>query len=114
MSETIAAGVLQLTLLATLALAVVMFVRLRRRSRARELAVGKAILIYLGWTLLPVGLLVALFFALIGIEELTGFAPMPEPFARASPLAAGLCIVVAVIATAVFALAARPPRGAGK
>lgn len=56
----------------------------------------------------------AFFFAVIGIEEFTGFAPMPEPFARASPLAAGLCIVIAVFATAVFALAARPPRGAGK
>ena len=114
MSETIAAGVLQLTVLATLALVVVMFVRLRRRSRARELSLGKAILKYLGWTFLPVGVLVAFFFAVIGIDELTGFAPMAEPFARAAPLAAGLCIVIALLATAIFALAARPPRGAGK
>jgi hypothetical protein len=91
-----------------------MFVRLRRRARARELSLGKAILKYLGWTFLPVGLLVAFFFAVIGIEEFTEFAPMPEEFARASPLVAGLCIVVALLATAIFALAARPPRGTGK
>lgn len=61
MSEYIAAGVLQLTLLATLALAVVMLVCPRRRGRARELGVGKAISIYFGWTLVPVGLLGAFF-----------------------------------------------------
>lgn len=55
MSEYIAAGVLQLTLLATLALAVVMLVCPRRRGRARELGIGKAISIYFGWTLRPVG-----------------------------------------------------------
>jgi hypothetical protein len=114
MSETIGAGTLQLAVLATLALAILMLVRLRRRVAARQISPGKAVLKYLGWTLTPLVLLVATFFALIGIEELSSGALIPETFARASPLAAGLCLLIVIVMTIVLAVVAWRARPAAE
>lgn len=110
MNEMIEAGILQIAILGTIVLAVVMFIRLRRKVSARAQSRGRATFVYLGWTLLPFAILVVLFFGMVGLEELTGSALVPEMFARASPLAAALCLIVALIAALVFAVAARPAK----
>ncbi len=106
MSDLLAAALLQVVLLGTVGLAIGAFVVRLRRLRSARLSRGRAILGYFAWTLSPVLAFVALFFALIGIEEVSGAALIGEGLARSFLLVVGLAVSVALVGSAAFALAA--------
>ncbi len=102
-----------LTLLAILALCIVAPGRLRRRVRSGTLGRGGALLRCVGWTILPTLAYTALFFAMVGLEEVTGQALIAEEYGRSLLLlvAAGLalCILTTLIFGIVLAFTPRPP-----
>jgi hypothetical protein len=106
MSEMITAGLLQLVLFGTLGLAVWAFVVRLRGLRAGRLSRGRAIFGYLGWTISPALAFVAVFFALVGIEEVTGAALIGEGLGRSFLLVVGLSLSLVLVGGTAFAVTA--------
>ena len=76
------AVVIQVVLFATVGVCAYMFRSLRRRVRQQRSSKPKAVLWYAGVSFLPLILFLLLFFAAVGLEELTGAGWISELFTR--------------------------------
>ena len=89
--------IIQLMLFSTVGVCVYMFRRLYRRVKQYGCSKPSAILWYVGFTFLPLIVFLLLFFATVGLEELTGAAWVSELFARSlipgGAIAAGLALI---------------------
>jgi len=90
-------------LTAALALQAWGWTRLAAGVRSGRLGCGQAVLRYSGLALLPFAGLVAVFFALVGLEEWLGAALLSEPLSRATPLAGLVLLVVFAAGSGAFA-----------
>lgn len=91
------AAIIQVMLFSTLVACVYMFRNLCRRVKRERCSKARAVLWYLGASLLPLILFLLLFLAIVGLEQLTGKAWVSEPLARSlipgGAIAAGLALV---------------------
>jgi hypothetical protein len=90
--------------LAMLVVPVAGFVAFRRRVLRQALTPAGALWRYAGLVLLPIAIAIAFFFLLIGIEELTDFAPITEEMGRGFPLLIVAGLVIWLIAIMAFGL----------
>jgi len=97
-------------LAAFLAVPVAAFLKAQRGVRLGRMSKLKAVLLYALGSLAPTVLYVALFFSLVGIEELTGAALIPEEIGRSFLIVVGLGLAVwllALVPCAVLIVRAR-------
>ena len=78
--------------------------RLRKRLLRSEMTRLGASFRYGGWAALPFLLLVGAFLGMVGIEELTGSAIIPEPMARVAVAMSLLMLGIAVLGWASFSI----------
>ena len=81
-----------------------MLLRALRRVRAGRMGKLKAIALYGIAALAPTALYVAFFFALVGIEELTGAALIPEGMGRSFLFVVGFGLLVWLLVLIPFAV----------
>jgi hypothetical protein len=89
-------------LVGALALQAWAWIRLSARVKSGHLGLGQAIARYAGWALIPVAGVGVVFFTLVGLEEWTGSALVPESVARATPLVALLLLVLFIAGSFAF------------
>lgn len=77
--------------------------RLRIRVLSGEITRLGALVRYAGWALLPALSCVAGFFGLVGLEEVSGAAIVPEPVGRLALPASALLLGVGVLGCVLFA-----------
>lgn len=77
---------------------------LRRRLRSGSLTKLGAVVRYSAWALAPLVALAALFFGVIGLEEVTGAALLPEPLGRATLPAAAVLLCLAGLGILSFGI----------
>lgn len=101
MREQLTALLLVLILIAPIGVFAWQLVRVRRG------AVGKlkAAALFFAYSLIPVVLYVLLFFALVGIEEVTGLSLVKEEEARGLVIVAGIGLGEVLLLTVLFAIA---------
>ena len=75
-----------------------------KKVKAGKSTKGKAIGIYAAYTIAPVILYGAVFFALVGVEELTNTAIIGEGYARSLLFVIAGGVAVVLLATLVFSL----------
>ena len=85
-------------LAAFLAVPVAVFLKAQRGVRIGRMSKSKAVLLYGLGSLSPTVLYVALFFSLVGIEELTGAALIAEEIGRSFLIVVGLGLAVWLLA----------------
>ncbi len=91
-------------LLIYILIAVVVFYWQLDSFRSGKSGKGKAVALYLAYTIAPVLLYVIVFMALVGIEELTGRAIIGEGYARALIPLSALCLALSLLSTLIFAV----------
>jgi len=79
---------------------------LLRRTRAGVISRLKGVGLYALAVLSPPFLYLGMFFAMVGIEELTGAAIIPEEIARSLLLVVGFGLLVWILALVIYAIAA--------
>jgi len=98
------AVIIRVVLFSTVGACVYMFRSLRRRVRQQQCSKSKAVLWYASATFLPLILFVLLFFATVGLEELTGAAWISELLARSLIPVGAIATGLAVMANLAFAV----------
>jgi hypothetical protein len=102
-------------LLGSVALQIRAWQTLRRRVVSGELTRLGGLVRYGAWAVAPGLLFVAAFLGLVGLEELSGAAIIPEPLGRAALPAAALLLGVAGLGWLCFSIqCARMRRAPGK
>ena len=99
--EFMDAVIIQVVLFSTVGACVYMFRNLRRRVKRNQCSKAKAVLWYAGASLLPLILFLLLFFATVGLEELTGEA-FSELFARSLIPVGAIATGLAMMANLAF------------
>ena len=94
--------VVQLVLFSTVGACVSMFQILRRRVKRQQSSKTKVILWYAGISFLPLILFFLLFFATVGLEQLTGAAWISEFFGRSLVLVGAIATGLALLGNCVF------------
>ena len=77
---------------------------LRSRIRSGNLTKLAAVVRYSAWALAPLVALATLFFGVIGLEEVTGAAVLPEPIGRATLPAAAVLLCLAGLGVLSFGI----------
>jgi hypothetical protein len=98
------AAVIQVVLFSTVGACVYMFRSLRRSVKQHQCSKARALLSYAGASFVPLILFLLLFFATVGLEELTGQAWISELFARSLFPAGAIATGMALIANLAFAV----------
>ena len=80
------------------------FVRQIQRVRNGTRDKLKATLLFFAFSFLPVFAYVLAFLALVGIEEVTQRAIIPEGLSRTLPLVAGISVVEVLLLTVIFVI----------
>lgn len=80
------------------------FIRQMQRVRQGTRDKLKATLLFFSFSFIPVLAYVLAFLALVGIEEVTKRAVIPEELSRTLPLVAGIGVIEVVLLTAIFAI----------
>lgn len=83
---------------------IVVFARQVRRVRNGERGRGRGVLLFVAYSLLPIAAYILGFFALVGIEEVSGAALIGESFARTLPFAVGIGLLEVLLLTIVFSI----------
>lgn len=102
--EFMDAVIIQVVLFSTVGACVYMFRSLRRRVKQQQCSKAKAVLWYAGASFLPLILFLLLFFATVGLEELTGAAWISELFARSLIPVGAIATGLALMANLAFAV----------
>src|SRR4030095_12280882 len=96
------AVIIQVVLFSTVGACVYMFRSLRRRVKQKQCSKAKAVLWYAGASLIPLIFFLLLFFAIVGLEELTGEAWISELFARSLIPVVAIATGLAILANLAF------------
>jgi protein-S-isoprenylcysteine O-methyltransferase Ste14 len=96
------AVIIQVVLFSTVGACVYMFRSLRRRVKQKRCSKAKAVLWYAGASLVPSIFFLLLFFATVGLEELTGEAWISDVFARSLIPVAAIATGLALLANLAF------------
>jgi heme/copper-type cytochrome/quinol oxidase subunit 1 len=96
------AVIIQVALFSTVGACVYMFRSLRRRVKQKQCSKAKAVLWYAGASLIPLIFFLLLFFAIVGLEELTGEAWISELFARSLIPVVAIATGLAILANLAF------------
>jgi len=91
-------------LVGSIALQIWAWRRLRGRVVAGDVTRFGGVVRYGGWAFAPLLLYVGFFFGLVGLEELSGAAIIPEPVGRATLPVAALLLGVALLGSLSFSI----------
>jgi lysylphosphatidylglycerol synthetase-like protein (DUF2156 family) len=98
------AVVIQVVLFSTVGACIYMFRSLRRSVRQYQCSKARALLSFAGASFVPLIFFLLLFFATVGLEELTGQAWISELFARSLIPVGAMATGLALIANLAFAV----------
>jgi hypothetical protein len=93
-----------LLLVGSVALQAWAWLNLRRRVHTGSITKLGAVVRYSAWALAPLVAFVVLFLGVIGLEEVTSAAILPEPLGRATPPAAAVLLCLAGLGILSFGI----------